>query len=699
MLSVPDQLAHRTKFADWLEFKAISAPDGRVGFSTLISAVALTEDEQEDDIGEEDAEEDRLIQNAQEEIARRLDAVGPDYPFRVNDTGRALCFISPVTGAGSIYLFCLFMSHAFDRSIIAKKDAPKVDNRVRDLFQACSTLAAGGYVFGPAISFGWPRPDGSTYLKALHRVYASFGDGTPNQQARPGSSRQVKDSGIDIIAWRRAPDRLPGTQYLVAQVASGNNWRGKSVITSRMHFHDYWFSRKPASQCTDAMFMPFDLEPELPGDSTPYEQVLKDHMQSIGYEFGMLFYRHRIAYHAANGIRMIESGELEIERRRDLTQNSSLGEYFYSEAPSRMIERHRFHSICPYFAMFPEAFVRKNVLAWSKRDDVILDPFSGRGTTIFESLVNGRKAIGCDTNPVAACLSRAKADPPRLKDIQIRLAKLEKESIGFSTKASETTDEFFTLCFHEATLRQILFLMKNLEWRTSRVDCFIAALSLGCLHGESHRTEACFSNRMPRTISTKLAYSVRWWQRNGCLPPKRDVFSILRTAADYRYVSEVPEIKGRVVEGDVRKASSMLRSYKQKVKLLITSPPYLDITDYHEDQWLRLWFLGGPTKPIAGQGKDDRHRIVDTYWNFLGEAWTGIAPLLQDSAQVVVRIGGTRLGQEELQEGLLSSLNATGHRFKLQEARHSDIKNSQARMFSAAAPKAAVEHDFRFKLC
>src|SRR5277367_6605889 len=111
-----------------------------------------------------------------------------------------------------------------------------------------------------------------------------------------------------------------------------------------------------------------------------------------------------------------------------------------------MIERHRFHSICPYFAMFPEAFVRRNVLAWSKRDDVVLDPFSGRGTTIFESLVNGRVAIGCDTNPVAACFSKAKADPPKLKDVVVRLAELEKKSVRFTSKAPETTDEFFTYC-------------------------------------------------------------------------------------------------------------------------------------------------------------------------------------------------------------------------------------------------------------
>jgi hypothetical protein len=360
--------------------------------------------------------------------------------------------------------------------------------------------------------------------------------------------------------------------------------------------------------------------------------------------------------------------------------------------------RHPFHSICPYFAMFPESFVRRNVLAWSKRDDVILDPFSGRGTTVFESLLNGRKGVGCDTNPVAFCLSRAKADPPPLAEIMDRLADLQKASSRFSSKAAETKDEFFTLCFHEETLRQILFLKKKLDWRHNRADCFIGALALGCLHGESHRTELCFSNRMPRTISTKPAYSVRWWNEKGCVPPKRDVFTILRACADYRYQAPLPSLKGRVVEGDVRRAGTLLRAYKDKVKLVITSPPYLDITDYHEDQWLRLWFLGGASKPIGGQGKDDRHRRIESYWQFLREAWKGVAPLLQPSAQVVIRIGGTRLGEEQLRAGLLESLNSTGRKFKLAESRQTVIKNGQRRIFQTAPERVSVEHDFRFKL-
>jgi hypothetical protein len=339
--------------------------------------------------------------------------------------------------------------------------------------------------------------------------------------------------------------------------------------------------------------------------------------------------------------------------------------------------------------MFPESFVRRNLLAWSKRDDIVLDPFSGRGTTIFESLLNGRSALGCDTNPVAFCLSKAKADPPGLVEVLERIAALERRCSRFTSKAPETKDEFFTLCFHHDTLRQLLFLKKKLEWRTERVDCFIAALALGCLHGESHRTDLCFSNRMPRTISTKPAYSVRWWRERHCLPPERDVFLILRTCAEYRYGSPLPSARGRVVEGDARNASKLLRPYREKVKLVITSPPYLDITDYHEDQWLRLWFLGGPAKPVTGQGRDDRHRRVESYWQFVREAWNGIIPLLHGSAQIVVRIGGTRLSEEELRVGLLDSLNSTGRKFKLAESRQTIVKNGQRRIFQLEPIKAS----------
>jgi hypothetical protein len=47
------------------------------------------------------------------------------------------------------------------------------------------------------------------------------------------------------------------------------------------------------------------------------------------------------------------------------------------------------------------------------------------------------------------------------------VAELRKKSVRFTSSAVERKDEFFTVCFHESTLRQLLFLKKNLQWRTS----------------------------------------------------------------------------------------------------------------------------------------------------------------------------------------------------------------------------------------
>lgn len=358
--------------------------------------------------------------------------------------------------------------------------------------------------------------------------------------------------------------------------------------------------------------------------------------------------------------------------------------------------RHRFHSLCPYFAMFPEQFVEKH-LVWSRPGEVVFDPFSGRGTTVFASLLRGREAAGCDTNPVAVCVSNAKAEPPTKVRLLERLDQLEQECRP--PRAAEYDDPFFRACFHRFTLGQLTYLRAALNWRRRKADRFIAAMALGCLHGESHRSQRYFSNRMPRTISTKPAYSVRWWEAHGCTPPRRDVFEILRDMVMFRYASPLPEVRGKVAHCDARVAHRRFPALKQRVSLVITSPPYLDTTSYAEDQWLRLWFLGGAAYPAQAVLGDDRHRSEDSYWGFLTESWMGIAPLLRDGAHIVIRLGGRRLNgfscepilRQSLCEGFDSKVRRLGRR-------SSAIREGQLRAFRPGAAGVQREYDFHFRV-
>jgi hypothetical protein len=362
--------------------------------------------------------------------------------------------------------------------------------------------------------------------------------------------------------------------------------------------------------------------------------------------------------------------------------------------------RHPLHSICPYFAMFPEDFVAKQVLAYTKRGDLVFDPFSGRGTTVFESLLNGRNAAGVDINPVAACISGAKADPPKLIAVTRRLSELEEKYHAWNPMGIPTS-VFFRACFHSKTLKEIVFLQNTLNWRNSKCDRFISAVVLGCLHGEAHKSQNCLSNRMPRTISTKPDYSVRWWKANGYVAERRSTFEILNRMAAYRLAQPVAPLRGTIKLRDARRASSAFANLKNKVKLIVTSPPYLDTTDYSEDQWLRLWFLGGAERPSIKRNQDDRHTNIESYWEFLSEAWHGCSSLLKTGSVVVIRIGGTRLSKIDLYDGVCSSLtDGLSTRLKaLNRGMTTEIRNRQTNSFRPGTKSIRYEHDFAFQIC
>lgn len=348
--------------------------------------------------------------------------------------------------------------------------------------------------------------------------------------------------------------------------------------------------------------------------------------------------------------------------------------------------------------MFPEEFAERHILAYTKPGEHVFDPFCGRGTTVFQSLLMGRPSAGVDINPVAACIAGAKANPPSLLATLRRIDELERAFLR-RRAIRPSPSPFFEACFHRKTLQQVLFLREKLSWRASLADRFITALALGALHGESHKSERYLSNRMPRTISTKPDYSIRWWKERKSVAPDRDAFTVLRTLARYRYKIEPAALSGSVKLGDARRASRLFPSLRGKVKLIVTSPPYLDVTDYAEDQWLRLWFLGGDPAPATRVYPDDRLTRPDAYWTFLGGVWRGLSPLLAPQSRVVVRIGG-RMSRDDLATGLRSTLGLglLGRTVTLRtEPLTTAAKGRQTNSFRPGTT-ASVEHDFVFSV-
>lgn len=367
--------------------------------------------------------------------------------------------------------------------------------------------------------------------------------------------------------------------------------------------------------------------------------------------------------------------------------------------------RHRFHSLCPYFAMFPESFVDHWVTRLTAPGDLVADPFSGRGTTAFQSLLLGRAALAGDVNPVAYVLSRAKTNSPTAAAVLARLAELEATYTNQQPKRRAKEEfydagpatEFFRLAFDSATLRQLRYLRDTLEPLASDTDCMIAALVLGALHGETSSSRY-LSNQMPRTISTKPAYSVRYWNAHGLTaPPQRDAFDVVRRAVEFRYATGRPRRKATILLGDMRELPH--RTREAKVKLIVTSPPYLDTTSFEEDQWLRLWFLGGPTQPRKGVvSRDDRLTTRDAYWRLIADLWRTVGYLLEPGGHIVIRIAGRGLSSEDLRDGLEGTSSFTGRRAQLRGTDVSPIERRQTDAFRPGSTGRRTELDCHFQV-
>ena len=356
--------------------------------------------------------------------------------------------------------------------------------------------------------------------------------------------------------------------------------------------------------------------------------------------------------------------------------------------------------MCPYFAMFPEEFAEEWIDRCTDPGDVVLDPFAGRGTGPFQALLMGRAAIGGDINPVAFVLTGAKLDSPAQASVARRLVDLES---AFRPSREEIERQampaFFKRAFHHETLRQLLYLRRALDWKRRRVDRFVAALVLGSLHGEMDRSQSYFSNQMPRTISTKPVYSLAFWEKHRLWPKRRDVFQILQDRLAFRYETPPPALRGAAHLTDVRSLHTVAADQRGAVAFVITSPPYLDVTNFEEDQWLRLWFLGGAPKPSPGvHSRDDRHERLEKYWAFLCDAWRGIRPLLAERSTMVCRIGGRGAVVQSVRDALAASMGFLARRWRLRVYEVSELRRRQTDLFRPGSIGCRFEVDFCFQL-
>ena len=302
----------------------------------------------------------------------------------------------------------------------------------------------------------------------------------------------------------------------------------------------------------------------------------------------------------------------------------------------------RWAAVGPYYAMFPLEFAFDVVREYSKPGQLVFDPFAGRASSVYAAATQKMHGLGIEINPVGWVYAQAKLNPAPLQDVEIRLKSLinlSKESVQQPVEHSD----FFELCYSEKVLNFLLIARDELKWKENQVDLTLMAFLLIHLHGKLGEG---ISNQMRQTKAMGPNYSVNWWQEHGFInPPEISIEEFFLQRIQRRYAKGRPPVttQSKVELGD---STEILPRLVEKVNsgelkrcsLLFTSPPYQGVTNYHDDQWLRLWLLGGKPKPGYGKTKyTGKFSSKESYRELLDSVFKSVSQIMSEDGTIYVR--------------------------------------------------------------
>jgi len=327
---------------------------------------------------------------------------------------------------------------------------------------------------------------------------------------------------------------------------------------------------------------------------------------------------------------------------------TSVGHLWHSISPRW---GHAMHTMCSYHGMFPAKVAHHFIQRYSRPDDVVLDPFSGRGTTALQARAEGRKAISNDLNPLAYVLSRAKSDPPSWEEIYAFIDGLETEYKRCKRDAPDVSPDIRML-YHDNTLKQLCYIRGRLlskkitTW--SREELMLAGALAGIMHGSWRRddTSQYLSISMPNTFSMSPAYVEKFIREKGLKKIDQDVFDRLRDKLARLYLDDTAGVAGKTYHADAAKLLDSSRMKPGSVDLVVTSPPYLQVVNYGTANWIRLWLLGidevgrerGAGRKKLNADLDHRHTYT-SYREFMLRTVLGTQRVLKRDGVAVLVIG------------------------------------------------------------
>lgn len=299
----------------------------------------------------------------------------------------------------------------------------------------------------------------------------------------------------------------------------------------------------------------------------------------------------------------------------------------------------------------------------SRKGETVYDPFCGVGTCLVEAVRLGRRAIGTDINAIATMVTKAKITffrPATLRKHCKRLRDRIFESCdkyglehgeplfasGNTSRTPSIEDKYSILkpWYHGDTWRQMLAIRELIDAEHGRIrtvfDAVFSHIAKRCCSQRNHWGYVA-DNMVPRV----LVYEDAVAQYLEELAHLQEAFE--------KYLA-FPEVRSVPIR-DLNKRAEVVRANllrgavvpNRSVDLIVTSPPYPNVTDYTRSQRLSHWWLGLSVdglreEEIGARFKRKRKGAVQDYFSSMETCIDVISSALQPGRFFCVVIGETK---------------------------------------------------------
>ena len=265
------------------------------------------------------------------------------------------------------------------------------------------------------------------------------------------------------------------------------------------------------------------------------------------------------------------------------------------------------HDVHAFAAKFPPQLPRAFIRGLTAPGDLVLDPMMGSGTTIVEALLEGRRGIGLDIDPLALRVSHAKTIPMSaddLRDIGLKVISQAQDLLSDHSierlieKFDSRTKAFIDYWFYPHTQRELAALVLSIQ----TVDISLVRRFLELTFSSIIVTKSGGVSR-----ARDLAHSRPHLDQEKTPKNALAQFS-LRLQKNIKSMGHL-ETKSSIaapLPGDAR----AMPLKNEVIDLIVTSPPYANAIDYmraHKFPWCG-WVSPSSISPNCAPGTLVRKR-------------------------------------------------------------------------------------------